>query len=294
MNVRTPVGIPRFAAPVKRHPLVAFLVLTFVLSWWPWLLFNQGLMPVPIATFGPFLAALVVLALTEGKAGILGLLRRMVRWRVGLRWWVLAILLPASMSGLATVLNVAFGAEAPTAAELSRWTAIPGYFAIVLLVPGFAGAWEEPGWRGYALPRLQARWSALVSGLALAVVITFWHLPLMATGEIPLGEVLAIPPAVLVLNWLFNQAQGSVLILMVCHAANNAISGRYFYPMFEGADVDRQPWMLAITWGVMAVVLLAVGGPRDMSRRRPRQIEPRPLPEPADQPRPLVPAQPKE
>ena len=102
---------------VKRHPLVAFFALTFLLSWWPWPLHAFGLMPMPIASFGPFLAALVVLALTEGKAGILGLLRRMVRWRVGLGWWVVALLLPVAMSGGAALLNIAVGAEAPTAAD---------------------------------------------------------------------------------------------------------------------------------------------------------------------------------
>jgi membrane protease YdiL (CAAX protease family) len=280
---------------VKRHPLIAFFVLTFLLSWWPWALYAFGLMPVPIASFGPFLAALVVLALTEGKAGIVALLRRMIRWRVGLGWWVVALLLPAAMSGGATLLNIALGAEAPTAAELGRWTAIPGSIAIVLLVPGFGGAWEEPGWRGYALPRLQARWSALASALVLGALITLWHLPLMATGEIHTAEVASIMTAVLVLNWLFNQVQGSVLVLMVCHAANNAFSGRYFFPMLDGADAARQSWLLALTWGAVAVVLLVVGGPRDLSRRRPRQVEPNPLPEPADHhPRTLVPAEPKE
>ena len=168
---------------VNRHPLVAFLALTFLLSWWPWPLHAFGLMPMPIASFGPFLAALVVLALTEGKAGILGLLRRMVRWRVGLGWWAVAILLPVAMSGGAALLNVALGAEAPAATELGRWTAIAGSIAIVLLVPGFGGAWEEPGWRGYALPRMQARWTALASALVLGALIALWHLPLMATGE---------------------------------------------------------------------------------------------------------------
>jgi hypothetical protein len=80
--------------------------------------------------------------------------------------------------------------------------------------------------------------------------------------------------ATLVLNWLFNQAQGSVLVLMVCHAVNNAVSGRYFFPMLDGADAARQPWLLTLTWGTAAVALLLVGGSRDLSRRHPRQIEP--------------------
>ncbi|MGH3911896.1 MAG: hypothetical protein ACRDTC_00575, partial [Pseudonocardiaceae bacterium] len=61
---------------VKRHPLIAFFVLGFALSWWPWILYAFGLYPAPIASFGPFLAALVVLAVARGKGGVVGLLSR--------------------------------------------------------------------------------------------------------------------------------------------------------------------------------------------------------------------------
>jgi membrane protease YdiL (CAAX protease family) len=259
---------------VKRHPLIAFFVLTYALSWWPWILHAQGVQTAPIASFGPFVAALAVLALTEGKAGILGLFRRMIRWRVNLGWYAVALLLPVAMAGGAALLNVALGAEPPTAADLGRWTALPASFAIVLLVPGMGGAWEEPGWRGYALPRMQARWSALLSGVVLALLITLWHLPLMVTGEIHFAEVASIMTAMIVINWLFNQARGSVLVIMICHAANNTISGRYFFPMFDGADAARQAWLLAVTWGVAALAVVIIGGPRDFSRTKPRQVEP--------------------
>jgi uncharacterized protein len=67
---------------VRCYPLLVFFVLAYVFSWWPWPLYALGLAPGTILGFGPFLAALVVLALTRGKVGILELLKRMVRWRV--------------------------------------------------------------------------------------------------------------------------------------------------------------------------------------------------------------------
>src|SRR5919107_2527810 len=70
---------------VKRHPIITFFVLALALSWWPWILYAFGLYPAPIASFGPFLAALVVLAITQGKSGIGGLLRRVGRWGGGIR-----------------------------------------------------------------------------------------------------------------------------------------------------------------------------------------------------------------
>src|SRR5918994_4741295 len=164
---------------IRRHPLISFFVLAFALSWWSWILYAFGLSPAPIASFGPFLAALVVLALTYGKAGIGGLLRRMVQWRVGLRWYAVALLLPIGIALAATALNVLLGAQAPSAADLGGWTGLFSAFAVVLLIPGFGGTWEEPGWRGFALPSLQAGRSALVASLILGAVWALWHLPLV-------------------------------------------------------------------------------------------------------------------
>ena len=158
---------------VRRHPLVVFFVLAYALSWWPWILYAFDLLPLPIVGFGPFLAAIVVLAVTRGKAGVMALLRRMVRWRVSPVWYAVALLLPVAITVAATVLNVLFGAQAPSSAELSGWTGlVPGFF-VLLLVPGFGGAWEEPGWRGYALPRLQVGRSALLASLILGLLWAF-------------------------------------------------------------------------------------------------------------------------
>src|SRR5918997_821698 len=106
---------------MKRHPLVAFFVLAYALSWWAWVLYAFGAFPNPVASFGPFLAAVLVLSLTEGRAGVVGLLRRMVRWRVGVGWYAVALLLPATVAGLATLLNLGLGAETPSADALGRW-----------------------------------------------------------------------------------------------------------------------------------------------------------------------------
>jgi len=270
----------RILALVKRHPLTTFFILAYALSWWAWILYALGLFPSPIASFGPFLAAIVVLALTQGKAGLLGLFRRMGRWRIPPGWYVVALLLPAVLAAAAAVLNVLLGAEAPSTAELAGWTSLFAIFAIVLLVPGFGGAWEEPGWRGYALPRLQSRRSALVAGLILGALIAGWHLPLMIAGQVAYSDIVLIFAGTIVYNWVFNNARGSVLIIMVMHAANNTISGSFFSPMFTGADSVRQSWILALVWTVVAILVTVISGPEHLSRKYRKQEEALPDSEP--------------
>jgi uncharacterized protein len=258
---------------VKRHPLVTFFVLAYALSWWAWILYALGLFPNPIASFGPFLAAIVVLALTEGKVGLLGLVRRMIRWRVAPGWYAVALLLPVALAGTATVLNVLLGAEPPSTAEINAWTGLFATFAIVLLIPGFGGAWEEPGWRGYAFPRLQSRRSALVASLILGALIAAWHLPLMVAGQVHYSDIVLIFAGTIVYNWVFNNARGSVLIIMVMHAMNNTISGSFFSPMFSGGDSLRQSWLLAFVWTVMAILVIVITGPTHLSRKYRKQEE---------------------
>jgi membrane protease YdiL (CAAX protease family) len=260
----------RYRSAVQQHRLVAFFVLAYLFSWWAWIPYAWGKSPNPIASFGPFLAALVVLALTEGRRGVLGLLRRMVHWRIDLRWYAVALLVPIILTLAASVLNVALGAPPPSATAIAAWPNVLSTFVLVLLVPGLGGAWEEPGWRGYALPRLQAGRSALRSSLILAVLIAGWHLPLMVAGQVSYSDIVLILAAVIVVNSLFNSTGGSVLVVMVLHAMNNAVSGSFFSPMFSGADSSRQSWLLALVWGIAAVVVLLRSGPEHLSRQRTR------------------------
>jgi membrane protease YdiL (CAAX protease family) len=267
---------------VRRHPLVAFFVLAYALSWWGWPLHALGLIPIPIASFGPFLAALVVLPITHGRAGVGTLLRRMVRWRVGPRWYAAAFLLPPTIAGAAAGLNVLLGAQARPPAALESWTGAATFFLLSLLIPGYGGAWEEPGWRGYALPALQARRPSLGASLLLGVLVAGWHLPLFVTGDGSWSELGSILGATVVLTWVFNGSGGSVLLTMLLHATNNAFAGRFFGRLFSGADADSQGWLLSGLWCLAALAVVLLAGPARLSRREPVPvIEPVP-----DAPRP--------
>jgi membrane protease YdiL (CAAX protease family) len=226
-----------------------------------------------------------VLALTGGKAGVVALLRRMVRWRVAPVWYAVALLLPVAINVAATVLNVLLGARPPSPAELGAWPGLIPTFFLLLLVPGLGGAWEEPGWRGYALPKLQASRSALLASLILGVGWAFWHLPLMVIGQIPLSDPLFVVAWTVVFTWMFNNTNGSVLIAMLLHNMNNIISGGFFTPMFSEADWVRQGWLLVALWCAVAFIVVIVNGPEHLSRKYSKQ---RPTPPESATPPPRV------
>jgi membrane protease YdiL (CAAX protease family) len=237
---------------VKNHPLAVFIVLACAFSWWI----------VPLAGYplgsGPFVAAVVVLLLTEGRPGVWALLRRMVQWRISWKWYALAIGLPTVAALIAATGTVALGAEPPTSAELATWTNIVPFFFFALIVP-MLGPWEEPGFRGYALSRLRRTHSPLVAGLLVGVLAAGWHLPLFFTGDIPLADVVLVIAAGVVFAALVWGSGGSVLIAMVMHAASNAVSGEFISQMFlEDAAVEG--WIRALVWCVYAVVTVGLCG----------------------------------
>jgi membrane protease YdiL (CAAX protease family) len=243
---------------VKRYPFVAFALLSYLLSWWPALVpgFEESV-GIGILPHGPSIAAIVVMAIVGGRPAVRRLLSRLLRWRIGLKWYVIAIGLTILITVSAVVLNVLLGAAAPTEEELSGWAELPFSFIFLFLL---AGAAEELGWRGFAQPHLQQKYSALTSALILSVVGVVWHLPLFLTGSIELPDVPLIFAGYIVYAWLFNSTGGSVLITMVAHATNNTLSGEFFSPMFQGNDAVRQSALLAILWIAAAVFVTLRAG----------------------------------
>src|SRR5215204_2158886 len=250
---------------IRRHPLITFFVLAFVLSWWPWILYSFDLVPNPIVGFGPFLAALVVLAVTEGKTGIVGLLRRMVRWRVGLQWYLVVILGPAAFSlmvaGIYVVLGGSWAVAAPPSIREGPLLLLPLFLAILTLTDGLG---EELAWRGFALPRLLTQYNALVASLILGVIWALWHLPLVWTEgnamyHQPLWLLLVDITAKSVLfTWVFLHTRGSVLIAMLFHGATNLF---IVSPDVASTGDLTLPLLAAVAKWVLVVVVILVAGP---------------------------------
>lgn len=222
--------------------LITFFALAYALSWsWVFpiaaahlaVLRGQTWPTHYPALFGPAIAAIVVTMLTMGRPGIRDLLARMVRWRVPLRWW-LAALSPAAFLGLALIATAAAGKALPSTADFGRFSGIPAIgLAGVLLFIVLGALGEETGWRGYALPQLQRRFSPLISSLILAVLWFGWHLPQFfvittyrdSSPVQYVGMLLGLICGAVILTWLYNRSGGSILLVAVWHGLYNIASG---------------------------------------------------------------------
>jgi membrane protease YdiL (CAAX protease family) len=238
---------------VRRHPLIAFFALAYLLTWWTYpLLKFSPLLGIP-GLFGPAFAAMIMAAVTDGKPGVKALLSRVVLWRVGLRWYVIALGLPTVLAlvtaGLSYLLGSSEFIQAGSVSVLD--------FVVFVLVVG-----EELGWRGYALPLLLERRSAVTASLILGVVWGIWHLP---TFVIPGTPQYGLPFAAFLLltveysilmTWLFLHTRGSVLIATLFHGAINLSQG-FFLGGIEGAS---RYWLLSIVYGVAALITAVVLG----------------------------------
>jgi uncharacterized protein len=253
----------------KRHPLGTFFSLAFALSWAAMALWLQGGgEAIPWFTFGPMLAALIVTAVVGGTDNLKALLRRQMQWRVGAGWYLVALGLPIVLELATVALNVALGANPPAWDRMRSWSSIVGLFVMYTVFSGPLG--EELGWRGFALPRLLGRFTnqhsaALAASLALGVIHAAWHLPLFAIGELDVPGLLSTIVGAILVTWLFQHTQGSVLLAVLFHAANQN-SGRFLSPLFAGADATQQHWLKLAVWAATAVVIVLVAGAARLAR----------------------------
>jgi membrane protease YdiL (CAAX protease family) len=222
----------------RRFPLASFFVLAYAwtwLCWWPIAAASAARVSLPISReclatlgqFGPFVAALVVTYASSSREGLCKFLSRFVRWRASPAWLAVSLLLlPATMLA-AILLYASFQGAVPTLQFRETWTTLPAHFLYTLLLCGPLG--EEPGWRGFALPRLQAKYGSAAASIWLGLLWAGWHLPLWWMYPPPCPYPLYVAGAVLVtflFTWLFNHTRGSVLYSLFFHASLSTASVR--------------------------------------------------------------------
>jgi membrane protease YdiL (CAAX protease family) len=194
------------------------------------------------------------------------LLAQVVRWRVGWRWYVVALAIPALVMLAAFFLWQAMGGPAlTTPPPAGAWFSIP-ILIVALLIPAL---FEEAGWRGVALPRLQGRFGWLAASLVVGVAWGVWHAPIWfipeaGFGSLPFPVFMLFTMALSVLfTWLYNSTGGSVLLPALAHAAINAYPSPWntaVYLLPEGARGIHIQIPVTIVRVVVAVLLVALKG----------------------------------
>ncbi len=224
---------------VKRHPVASFFVLAYAITWLAWLpdilgcRGNLGQMFLMIAQFGPAVAALILTWYTS--ASIRSWFRSIVRWRVGLWWYAVAIGLPVVLIAVQGALFGLLGYPLDIASIRGR---LVNFLPSAIILALIAGLGEEPGWRGFALPRLEDRYAPVLATALLGFVWAMWHLPLVFVNpRFSHGFTSVAPQALLALltmvtiffyaffyTLVYNRTQ-SVLLCMLLHGSFNAAIG---------------------------------------------------------------------
>lgn len=250
---------------MRRHPVLTYFMLACAISWGlvsPLLLHYQ----VPsvwhaLGAIGPIAAALITIAIVGGHGGLRKFAGRMTQWRVGTIAWLLA-LSPIILCGIAIAALAVMGAPLNGVPALRAAFADPGWLGAMFLASLAYGVGEEPGWRGFALPRLMQGRTAFRATVLLTLGWGVWHVPyffyryhLGSVGEY-IGFYLGLFAGAVWLTFLYNSTGGSTLIVMVWHTVWNAVA-------LVGAVIS--PQVVAVTSAMImisAVIAVVVGGRR--------------------------------
>ena len=225
---------------IKRHPVLTYFVLTFVISWGGILMVigpdgilgtkevSEGLMLfIYLAIIlGPSVAGILLTGLVDGRAGFRELLSRLFRWRVGARWYAVALLVaPLLMVATLLALSLTSSVFLPRIFSSDDKASLLLTGIVMGLVVGF---FEELGWTGFAIPRLRLRYGVLTTGLIVGFLWGAWHFPLFSgsagfSGALPPALYLSVllfsflPAYRVLMVWVYDRT-GSLLVAMLMHA----------------------------------------------------------------------------
>ena len=268
---------------IKSHPVLSYFVLAFAISSGG-LLIAVGLEGLPLdarnswiaalALFaGPSVAGLLMTGLVHGRAGLRELLARMLRWRVGARWYAVALLTtPLLVIPILLALSLISPVFLPDAFTTDDVVVL---LLLGLMVGGIGGFSEELGWTGFAVPTVRQRHGVLTTGLIVGAMWAAWHVPvtflstLSPSGAVswslllpPLFFYAAVLPAFRVLMvWVYDRTNGSLLVAMLMHTSLAASTFVILLPPATGvALIAYYLVLVAVLWVFIAAIALANHG----------------------------------
>lgn len=256
----------------NRAALAAFFTLTFLVSWLVWgtqLAYEHGLLawqlPQPFAFLAVSISAVTVAAFA-GRSALRDLFRRFLIWRVPVRWYLAALVLPSLPALAAVGLYLALGGKHDIGAVAPLAATVPLLLTQILthLLT------EEAGWRGFALPRLRATLSPLTSSLVLGVLWAMWHVPMFFLADTRqtypfAGFVVQVLAISIVMTWVFDRTRGSILLAALFHAAMNT-SWAVLNALW--GDLPLYWLCVGLTVALAAVVLVVQGRAATRAPRR--------------------------
>ena len=214
--------MPNSTHILKRYPIALFFILIFALGWGRFALdwIRQGNSDAGLFIGAAGLVGLLAATLVGGRQGLVELLRSCLRWRVSIKWWLLAFLIPAATYLTAVAVHWLMGGDLPGFTMLNNeWHLAPLLFALMFM-PG-DGPSGEFGWRGFVLPLMQTRWGPLFASVLIGVIYAVWHLPeffQQGSAQYMMGLpflfwfTLGSVGNAIVMTWLYNKTGGSALI----------------------------------------------------------------------------------
>lgn len=251
---------------LKQHPLILFFILAFLFPWLIWgttIAQSRGILqfhiPQSLAFWiGLNLSTYIAAVITGGLPAIKDILKRIVRWQVKPIWYITALLLTGVIALIAIGIHMALGGTNKVGELLTFQSLLPSLLFQIF----FFLLTEETAWRGFALPRLQAKYNALNSSLILGILWGLWHLPLVFIpgsfqSSVPfIGFILSAIATSIMMTWIFNNSRGSVLLAAIFHGATDASIA--FLNVMTG-DL-RLFWVFIIVqWIAVALIVLTQG-----------------------------------
>jgi membrane protease YdiL (CAAX protease family) len=247
---------------IERFSLPAFLILTPLISLAIplFLPLPSEVVPLLIAII-PALMAILLTAISDGRKGVVALLKKIIQWRMSIKWYVVAFGLALGLRLAMSVLAVLLGWI--PAIQIRIWSLQE--FIIIGIFILIGGIMEELGWRGYALRKLLPNHSGLFSALFIGVIWGCIHLGLNLPGQMNAGlpwlpTILQIIGFSVILTWLYIQTRGNIVIPILFHAGQN-----FFVFLNGGITLTQQLWLLTVVTTALALILIAIFGP-DLQR----------------------------
>lgn len=251
---------------IKRYSLTVYFIAAYIVAWGGILLvaeqrgfdprtieLNDGVLMFFAMILGPSLGSLALTAFLNGKEGLRELFSRMGKWRVGLKWYAFILIIPITSLSIFLILS----------ALVSKVYTPNMNIGFGIVIGALAGFFEETGWTGFALPRLQSKFSVFVSGLILGLLWAIWHIMADFWGNFANFGMYWFPT--FIIYWILPLTAYRILMAYVYKNTNSILLAQFMHMFYTGTLIAVSPttsvtegWLWQVPFGVVLWISVAV------------------------------------